>query len=154
MGDNKTTFPQADHFEKVIRIMSVDSAYEIKDREHMSEILGGITSRQVQYYLSACEYLGLITSDRTFTAIGEKILVLPYAKKVIQLARVLISDPIFGSVYLAEKKFRYKFDSEEIISVMRAHSSMSEPLYKRRAQTVSSWVKWLNDVFNDSFENE
>lgn len=85
MEDGKATFPQANHFEKIIRIMSVDSPSEIKDKEHMCEILGHISGRQVQYYLSACEYLGLTTANREFTKDGEEIRRLPYAKKLFNL---------------------------------------------------------------------
>ena len=60
---------------------------------------------------------------------------------------------VFGTVYFSEKKYGYKFDIEEIIAVMRLYCDLSEPVYRRRAQTVSSWLKWINELFNDTFIN-
>lgn len=153
MEDSKVTFPQANHIERVIRVMSVDSPEEIKDKAHMCKILGNITGRQVQYYLAACEYLGLTKADRTFTELGEYVRNLPYTAKVIQMARIILADSVFGTVYFSEKKYGYKFDIEEIIAVMRLYCDLSEPVYRRRAQTVSSWLKWINELFNDTFIN-
>ena len=57
MEHNDYTFPQANDFEKVINVMSIESPQMIKDRKHIAHILGDVTDRQVTYYVSACVYL-------------------------------------------------------------------------------------------------
>ena len=57
MEHNDYTFPQANDFEKVINVMSIESPQMRKDRKDIAHILGDVTDRQVTYYVSACVYL-------------------------------------------------------------------------------------------------
>ena len=58
--DRHIPFPQADDFEKIITILNLSNESLLKNSDSLSSILGGISIRQVSYYLSAAMYLGLI----------------------------------------------------------------------------------------------
>ena len=149
MEHNDYTFPQANDFEKVINVMSIESPQMIKDRKHIAHILGDVSDRQVTYYVSACVYLGFITPQREFTDYGLRVLAMPRTEKIVEMARRVISDPIFGYVYFMQKLIGARLERDEIIVLMKEHTVLTEELYKRRAQTVASWTDWINDNFTD-----
>lgn len=149
MADYSITFPQANQFERIIAIMSLTNSEDLQNDELLFGILDNITYRQVQYYLSACEYLGLINADRTYTQLGESIRGLSYSDKMIQLARVVVSDPIIGTVFFTERLHRIEMSVEDIAHIISKYYTLSDAVYRRRAQTVMSWLKWINDNFKD-----
>ena len=149
MEENKSTFPQANDLDKVITIMSIEEPCLIKNRMHLSHILGDVTGRQVDYYVSACIYLGFITPDRSFTPYGLEVLSLQHSEKIVEIARRIISDSVFGGVYFTQRMIGAPLDRDEIISLMKAHISLTDSLYNRRAQTVVRWVEWIDRTFPD-----
>lgn len=143
-------FPQADDFNKVISIINIDEESKLPDKPYISRMLGDVSDRQVQYYLSACQYLGIITVDKKFTELGNRIRSFGRTQQFVQLARIIASDEIFGTVYFSEKIFGYKLSREDVIDVMRSCDLgiENEESFKRRAQTVIKWIEWINDNFN------
>ena len=150
MENFNITFPQANQFERVIAIMSLEKSSDLQSDDILMSILDNITYRQVQYYLSACEYLGLINDNRTYTEMGEMIRNLSYSEKIIQLARVVIADPIIGTVYLTERLHQMEMSVEEIAHIISKYYQLSDAVYRRRAQTVVSWLRWLKENFKDT----
>ena len=137
-------FPQANDFEKIIAIINVDDDTKLKDYSGMGVYLGDISSRQVDYYISACVYLNIINKDKEFTEIGQRLRNLYGIEQKAELARVIVSDEIFGSVYFRQKMLGVKLEREDIIEIMKQYVVFdSEPMYARRASTVISWIKWI-----------
>ena len=149
MEDNNYTFPQANDLEKVINVMSIEEPSLIKDRTHIAHILGDVSDRQITYYVSACVYLGFITPTRDFTSYGLRVLSLHRSEKTVEIARRIISDPIFGQVFFLQRMIGAPLERDDIISIMKQHTLLTEELYKRRAQTVVSWVEWIDQKFPD-----
>jgi len=149
MEDNNYTFPQANDLEKVITIMSIEDPSLIKNRFHIAHIIGDLTERQVDYYVSACVYLGFITPDRDFTPYGKQVLSLQHSEKVVEIARRIISDPIFGSVFFTQRLIGAPLDRCDIIEIMKRHTNLTDTVYERRAQTVARWVEWIDQEFPD-----
>lgn len=149
MEDNSYTFPQANDLEKVITVMSIARADLIRDRVHIAHILGDVSDRQVTYYVSACVYLGFVTSNREFTDYGLEVLSMPRSEKIVEIARRIISDPIFGYVFFMQRLLGVRLEREDIIDLMKKHTALTEELYKRRAQTVVKWVEWIDANFPD-----
>lgn len=148
--ENKIPFPQADDFEKVIKLINLENIEKYNDKIALSMILGDIADRQVQYYLSACMYLGILDEKKNLTPKGVSIRKLNYAGQVVELSRIIISDEIFGEVYFMQKYLEVKLNREDVIGIMKKKISFnSEELYKRRAQTVIKWIEWINNVMND-----
>lgn len=149
MEDNSYTFPQANDLEKVITVMSIARADLIRDRVHIAHILGDVSDRQVTYYVSACVYLGFVTSNREFTDYGLEVLSMPRSEKIVEIARRIIGDPIFGYVFFMQRLLGVRLEREDIIDLMKKHTALTEELYKRRAQTVVKWVEWIDSNFPD-----
>lgn len=144
---NEFPFPQADDFEKIVQLMNLKDEERLKDKEFLCDLLGGITERQVQYYLSACQYLGFVTSDKKYTERGEAIRALGESQQYIEYAIAIVSKEVFGTVYFTGKMLGSPCSREDVIDYMRDHKVGidTEEMYKRRAQTVVKWVEWINN---------
>jgi len=143
--DKIIPFPQADDFTKIFKIINIVNPIDIKNVKSMKIVLGGITERQVQYYITAVMYLGLLNSKKEFTILGDEIRKQNEYSQKIAICRLIVSDPIFGEVYFSEKILGCKLEREDIISIMKKHVIFnSEEIYKRRSQTVFKWIEWIN----------
>lgn len=142
-------FPQANDLEKVVTIMSIGDQLLIKNKVQLAHVLGVLSRRQVDYYVSACIYLGFITPSREFTPYGLRVLSLPRSEKIVEIARRIISNPVFGTVYFLQRLAGTPLEKIEVVGIMKEHVDLTEVVYKRRAQTVMSWVEWINRVFPD-----
>ncbi|MDD7607641.1 MAG: hypothetical protein SPJ52_04340 [Candidatus Enterosoma sp.] len=150
--DKNIPFPQADDFNKVITLLNIDSENNLKNKSKVSILFDGIADRQVQYYLSACMYLGFIDEKKEFTPLGKKLRSLSRTEQEIELAQMIVSHDIFGHVYFLEKRLETKLDRNYVIELLKTYVKFeSEEMYKRRSQTIIKWIEWINDKFNDEF---
>lgn len=146
--ENNFPFPQADDFEKVVSLLNIKEESSLKNKTSVSMLLGDIDSRQVQYYLSALMYLDLVQANKSFTSKGQYIRSLGFSRQIVELARIIVSKDVFGTVYFTEKSLKVKMDRNDVIEVMKefVHFS-SDAMYKRRSQTVIKWIEWVNKNF-------
>lgn len=152
MSNNSIPFPQADDFKKIIKIINIDDSALLKDTSYLCAFLGDVTERQVSYYLAACDYIG-ITKKREFTSFGKQLRELSEKKQYVKLAQEIFQEDLFSEIYFIEKVYGMKLGLEEIINLMKEKVNLNtEEMYKRRAQTVSSWIDWFNLILNDIFE--
>lgn len=141
-------FPQADDFNKVIQLINFPKE-KLKDNEYIKTNLWDITERQVNYYISAIQYLNIIDSKRNFTDIGLKLQSLNSAEQTIELIRIMITDEIIGTAFLTEIIYDFQLEKEELISMIRKkYPTYSDKIYGRRAQTLKSWLKWMKSNIN------
>lgn len=156
MDANKFPFPQADDFNKIVRIVNIEDEFKLEEKGVLKIILGDISDRQVQYYISACQYLGLIDKNKHFTDLAKKIRILGESDRLVEFAKIIVSCDIFGTVYFQEKLLETKLSHEEVIELMHkyVHFESSE-MFKRRSQTIIKWIEWINKNFNDeiTFKN-
>ena len=151
-ANNNFPFPQADDINKIVILLNLDDESLLSDSAFLGRFLGGITERQVSYYTSAMKYLGLITTERKYTPHAIYMRGLSTFNQNIELARLLLTDPILAKVYFMEKAIETKLDRDDVVEVMREYVELgSENMYQRRSQTVMSWISWLNINFNDKF---
>ena len=145
--NNPIPFPQADDLRKVIVLLNVNDDDKFQDKKALSTLLGDISDRQVQYYISACQYLGLISADKRFTDLGD----MEEAQKNAELAVIIISKEIFGMVYFLQKSLGEKYQRDDVIALMREQNLglNNDEVINRRAQTVMKWVEWINDNFDN-----
>lgn len=145
--EDKIPFPQADDFEKIVRIVNIDDESRLIDKDSMSRYLDDISPRQVQYYLSACMYLNIIDEKKKFTEEGMFLREQNNANQIIELIRLILSIRIFGMVYFSEKYLGVKFTREDIKNLMREHTKIdNDAVIHRRAQTVLKWIEWVNSI--------
>lgn len=142
-------FPQADDIEKVFAILNLDNPSNLDDNEYLSVILGDLTPRQVSYYISACDFLGITNRKREYTDFGKNLRNLNNNQQIIELSKVLFSHSVFSTLFFSELKYGYKFERQEIIDIMKKYVDLnSEEIYNRRASTVSSWTHWFQNALN------
>ena len=131
-------FPQADSLEKVIRIAKIDDESYLKNNNIISSLLGNITTRQVNYYLSAAEYLGLI-NNRSFTKEGMEYRSLYGNDQKVYLAYLLFRMPVFGQA-LANN-----VDLTGFMKILKEfYPNMNDRMIKRRSQSGLAWIKYFN----------
>ena len=141
---NSVPFPQANDFEKIIKLLEVNED-KLKDNDYLKELLSLGTDRQISYYLSACEFLGLILK-RQFTEVAKELKSVSNDIRVLKLSQLIVSMPVFGEVFF----MRYYYNSNPRIDEI---SQMISILYKidnyevckRRASTVIKWLSWIDE---------
>lgn len=138
-------FPQADDFSKILKIININNPLDIKNNGIMKIILGGISDRQVQYYVTAVIFLGILDPHKNLTNLGSEIRALNEYNQKILICRLIVSNPIFGEVYFSEKILGCTLNREDIVCIMKKYLTYtSEEVYIRRAQTVIKWIEWIN----------
>lgn len=150
--DNNIPFPQADDFNKIVILLNIEDESYLKDKNKVSVLFDGIADRQVQYYLSACMYLGLINSEKEFTSKGKVLRHLSRTEQEIELAQLILSHDLFGHIYFLEKRLGTKLEKDDVIDLLKTQVKFeSEEMYRRRSQTVIKWIEWINSHFHDEF---
>ena len=136
---NETPFPQANDLNKVLIFLnnySFSTQKELKNKMKLTK------SRQIQYYKSACVFLGFInnTKELTLTRSGKKITRTSHdLQKEIYILE-LIKTPVL-------KKIVFNYDEKKIMTILentQSFKKLSPTTKKRRVSTIKSWVKWLN----------
>lgn len=99
----------------------MDRPERLKDRVSISQLLGDIASRQVQYYLSACMYLGIVDENKEFTEFGKSLRNKSSNTQNIELIQTILSNCVFGTVYVTEKMFQMKLKRDDVIEIMKKY---------------------------------
>jgi len=148
-------FPQANDISKIIKL--IKSGDEIfQDSDLIREVIGKTDERTVQYYLSSLKYLKIINNEKKFSEFGLEL----YNEKCDdelkeKLAKEIVDKGIFKKVYDLEHD-RHKLSNDEIVEEMikdKLNKKYSNSTLKRRANTVSSWVKWCWNVLGSKNED-
>lgn len=151
--DKKIPFPQADKFENIMCIaQKLYSEQDILSKEDISLEIGFV-SRQADYYSNACAYLGF--ADRMKGSIklskeGRYIFSKRSREKYIEIFKLILRHKVFNRV-MSEYLENLEAPSISDIVIMMKEENIqfaSESLYKRRAQTVKSWVEWIIEIVN------
>lgn len=143
-------FPQADDFDKVVRILNIDDKDKLYNMQSMINYLDGISDRQISYYMSAAMYVGIIDQNKCFTETGEKLRNMSESVQKVELIRILLSDPVFGTVYITEKVLEISMDNDDIGEIIKMyHPQYGTAIYKRRGQTVRAWINWIKKTMNE-----
>lgn len=145
-------FPQANSFSRILDLLSV-----LHDRQlSWSEVAirYEFDLRQTDYYITACEYLGLVkrishASEETsyaLTMAAKEILNSPYKVKCMSLVRRILSTPVFNEVFKVYLQTQRVPDVNSIVTIMSElhfHQPMELSTIRRRASTVRRWMQWI-----------
>ena len=148
-GNNKRPpFPQANDLEKVVQIINVPDEDKILNDDELGAYLDGITSRQARYYIAASKYLGVLDEHKRFTEIGLKLRGMNTYMQKVELIRMVLSDIVFGTVFVTEKVLGMTLSRDDIAEIIeKEYPDYCDAIYLRRAQTVQSWISWVNQQF-------
>ncbi len=155
-------FPQANDFQRVISLC--EQLYLADgDVESISDMYQ-FHARQALYYADAARYLGLATSTSdskgspyTLTTLGKKLWQLSYRERQLQFVKVMASYKVFREsldYYLAtdeipKTQIIVQFMVDANIAYTDGQNNVktySPSTMKRRASTVQSWLKWVEQL--------
>lgn len=141
--DSSIPFPQADKFETINTMLIVLSEYECADKETLKTHFD-IVDRQIDYYFNVLKWLKLCTENNgcwILTSDGKRITLLPFRKRMEEVAKIVFSDPIMNAV-LHQREPSPVFYSK--------YRMKSESTIRRRLQTVKAWVFYFRNICDNS----
>lgn len=139
---NKIPFPQANDVNKIIQIIRMDQRELFENSLLIKQL--GVTQRQINYYLAACVFLGIIDKKRRFTQFGANLKNKGQEGLIAALSQIIVSKPVFGEVFF-NKLFNNVFLTNEEISelISLEYEIDSIEVADRRASTVRKWISWI-----------
>ena len=152
MGEEnkRPPFPQANDLEKIIQIINVPDENTILNDDDLGMYLDGITSRQARYYIAAAKYLGILDHNKAFSENGVKLRNMNTYMQRVELIRIVLSDVVFGTAFYTERVLGMTLSKEDIGEIIeKEYPDYCAAIYPRRAQTVRSWLNWINEQFTD-----
>lgn len=160
VSSTATPFPQADKLERVLQLVYLlgTGESEIQSLVHVLDI----DERQVQYYLAAARYLGLVfesggnleipyESQKLFNDVESKPL-----EVFFEIAKSILKVPSIASTFLRWDSRSSSIDRHISLEALRdsdAGSNLSESTLRRRSRTVYSWAWWVRRNLNIMQEN-
>ncbi len=145
---NNIPFPQADDFNKIIAIVNISKKEDLNNNELIKIILGEISDRQVNYYISAASFLGIIAIEkrkRIFTEFGIYLRQINSVLQEVELISAILSLPVFGKVFVLKKMIGEQNVNDIASLIKEIYPNYSDAICNRRAQTVLKWVEWILD---------
>lgn len=156
-------FPQANSFERVINICELLYINDVEKNFITEEYSFDV--RQSSYYLDAARYLGLVDKSQdldghdcyTLTKLGKSLFSMSYKQRQLKLIETILSYKSFYLTYEAYRKNNEMPSKAEIVSYIRQAGVVdpktglpySDSTNKRRASTVSAWVRWIINTINN-----
>lgn len=142
--DKKIPFPQANDFNKIYNLICMGDESKLIDKEYLKSYLNLGTERQIAYYLSACEFLGVINRNKEYTELGKNIRNTNSDLRIVMICKTIISLPVFGEVFLLNYLYDEKSSQEDIAQLISVLYGIDNyEVCKRRASTVSKWLEWV-----------
>jgi hypothetical protein len=152
IAEPNVTFPQADSFERILDLLSVLHEEELTHSEVTLKY--EFDPRQTDYYITACEYLGLVERNKTeknereyrLTAEARKIMSWPPKKKRLELMKKILERPVFNNAFKIFMDNNELPDKQSICSIMKSvdfPKPINETTIGRRSSTVLSWLNWI-----------
>lgn len=144
-------FPQANSFERVINLCELLNGMEMTREEITTNY--DFDPRQTNYYTDAGRYLGLIEKREdtgrivfSLTAKGLDIFNLKYAQRRLRLIQAILEHRPFQLTLKRCLELGHMPSKGEIVNFMKdsaLYSIESENTFRRRASTISGWIKWI-----------
>ena len=139
----KTPFPQADRFDTVHSMLLLISEHPCMTKEEL-KLNFDIVDRQIDYYYNVLKWLKLCIEENDcmiLTQKGIEILQLPFKKRIIEIAKIVFSEPIFNEVLNNGR--------EVSIELFHRYGVMSDLTAKRRLQTVRAWILYFKKIIEN-----
>lgn len=142
-------FPQANSFARVVDLLGV--LFERPLTRDEVTLKYEFDPRQTDYYITACEYLGLAerwqeegNAGVRLTPLGQRLLRQGYREKYLGLMEQVISCPIFHQTLSLTLRHGEIPNKNIIVRLMlQAGLTIGENTMDRRASTVRGWIGWM-----------
>jgi hypothetical protein len=155
VDEPRITFPQADSFERILDLVSILSGKSLTRDEVTLKY--EFDPRQTNYYVTACEYLGLIergnnaNNEREYklSCTAQEIMKKRYKQKYLSLVQKVLEKPIFHEIFGLTIKSGEIPDKQKIFHIMEnSNLSINRTTINRRLSTVRSWIEWILRLSN------
>ncbi len=145
-------FPQANSFERVINLCELLNSSNL-EKENVTEIYN-FDSRQTDYYVNACRYLGLVeqNGEIRLTKLGQKIINASFSKRHLLLIQQILKHEVFNKVLSFSLENGRILGKENIVKIMKIsnlYNIKSEETYMRRASTIKHWINWILSLLKE-----
>jgi hypothetical protein len=145
----QVTFPQANSFVRIIDLLSI--LFEHRLTHEAVTLRYGFDSRQTDYYITACEYLGLVEritvnneSCCQLSRESKHIMMLDYKRKNLTLIKKILERPVFHKAFGVIIEYNRMPGKNEICGIInKSRLSIGQTTIGRRSSTVKSWLDWI-----------
>jgi hypothetical protein len=138
-----TPFPQADKFDTVHSILILISEHPCMTKEEL-KLNFDIVDRQIDYYYNVVKWLKLCKEENdcmVLTQKGIEVLQLPFKERIIEIAKIVFSEPIFNEVLNGGTNIS--------MELFHRYNVMSDSTAKRRIQTVKAWISYFKNIIEN-----
>ena len=137
--DLESPFPQADKFDTIHTMLILISDHPCMTKEEL-KLNFDIVDRQIDYYYNVLKWLKLCEEENdcmVLTTKGIEILQLPFKERIIEISKIVFSEPIFNNI----------LNNREVnIQLFQRYNVNSESTKNRRLQTVKAWVSYFKNI--------
>lgn len=133
-------FPQANDIYRVISY--VNTFMNKKNSYDFNFLKAKIAKRQIQYYKSAAEYLGLIKGNEP-TILAKNIFQLDKNQLFINVMKLVLSNICFYDYFISH-------NNEKAIEFLKDKYYFSETTANRRLSTIKAWCKWCRIIYEEN----
>ena len=147
-------YPQANDLDKVIDIVTNFHSAGLSNKPAIAEFFE-FDERQGDYYANAGYYLGLLkripySTEFELTREGEFIAksINRSQRNLLLLKQMLKKPSFYEIIHLFENKNRdlTSLSVGFLAPIIQKHVALNETTSRRRASTVMSWLRWMNDA--------
>jgi hypothetical protein len=161
-SEPKITFPQADSFVRIIDLLSILFEHELT-KEKIT-IKYEFDPRQTDYYITACEYLGLVERINIngepgcqLSTEAKNIMSLRYKEKYSALIKKIFERTVFYKTFefiIKNNKIPIKNEICDIMNKAHLPKPINQTTILRRSSTVRSWIDWILRIANNEEYSE
>lgn len=134
-------FPQANDIYKLFILIDY-LKHNVFDKIMIMKEIKVRSERQVQYYISATEFLGITTPNKCLSEIGEMIYSQDKNIRLQLLCYLILSIDIFADYYLHR-------NIENIVLNTQKNYGIDSSTVRRRMNSLIKWINWCDIVIKD-----
>lgn len=151
----KVPFPQVDVLSDLISVLDELYSYEMSREDIMT--LFDMKKRQFKYFMSAGNYLGLLEKNENKYSLNEKgkeIFSLDLHDRNLEIVKLILEHKPFRDVYKSYLIHDMIPDRDIVADILKennVYNVNSEVTLKRRATSTRSWIKWIVNLYEQTY---
>jgi hypothetical protein len=164
ISEPEIPFPQADSFERVINLFEILNSNEKISKIDLLEnydfrLKDSIDPRQVDYYVNAGRYLGLIDKASengeiiySLSNLGIELFQKSIINRQIMFIELILSHRVFNrtlALYFKEGELPSRSAIVEIMKDSNLYKINQDTTFLRRSSTIVSWINWILDQIEE-----
>ena len=146
INPHKQVFPQANNVDFMLKIISnyFESGMTKFDISNNYQI----ALREGSYYLDALLFLGLVEKIKIKYFLTKEGVILQNLKtgneRVKYMKTIILANNFIGKIHCDKNKLNY-LANEYIVEIIMNNTNLNITTSKRRASTIVSWLKWVDN---------